>query len=201
MTTVSTTHEERAAVAQDVIPASTLVELIDAHLYMPFPFRRNPQEPAAAAGVDHWLRVTGLSDEPGVAAMISRTRPAELASYNSPDADPGILQLVAHQIAYQFVFDDRAEEVGRHRPGQLLPMLCESIAVLRDGAPPSTPLANNSSRPIQCSVAGSANQAPMPAPSATGSHRPIRSRSASSRASIASAAPFQVRTVRRAMGV
>ena len=140
MTTVSTTHEERAAVAQDVIPASTLVELIDAHLYMPFPFRRNPQEPAAAAGVDHWLRVTGLSDEPGVAAMISRTRPAELASYNSPDADPGILQLVAHQIAYQFVFDDRAEEVGRHRPGQLLPMLCESIAVLRDGAPPSTPL-------------------------------------------------------------
>jgi hypothetical protein len=140
VTTVSTTHEERAAVAQDVIPASTLVELIDAHLYMPFPFRRNPHEAAAAAGVEHWLRATGLSDEPGVSAMIIHTRPAELASYISPDADSGILQLVAHQIAYQFVFDDRAEEVGRHRPGNLLPMLCESIAILRDGAPPSTPL-------------------------------------------------------------
>ncbi|MFJ4276513.1 (-)-alpha-amorphene synthase [Streptomyces massasporeus] len=137
---MSTTHEERAAVAQDVMPAATLVDLIDAHLYMPFPFRRNPQEQAAAAGVGHWLRVTGLSDEPGVAAMISHTRPAQLASYNGPDMDPGILQLVALQIAYQFVFDDRAEEVGRHRPGQLLPMLCESIAVLRDGAAPSTPL-------------------------------------------------------------
>lgn len=140
MTTVSTTHEERAAVAQDVLPASTLVELIDAHLYMPFPFRRSPHETAVTAGVDEWLRATGLSDEPGVSAMICHTRPAELASYNSPDADPGVLQLVAHQIAYQFVFDDRAEEVGRHRPGQLLPMLGESIAILRDGAPPSTPL-------------------------------------------------------------
>ncbi|GAA2257359.1 (-)-alpha-amorphene synthase [Streptomyces indiaensis] len=137
---MSTTHEERAPVAQDVLPASPLVELIDTHLYMPYPFRRNPHEPAAAAGVDAWLRTTGLSDEPGVAAMICHTRPAELASYNSPDADPGILQLVAHQIAYQFVFDDRAEEVGRHRPGRLLPMLGESIAILRDDAPPGTPL-------------------------------------------------------------
>ncbi|MFI8893411.1 (-)-alpha-amorphene synthase [Streptomyces paradoxus] len=137
---MSTTHEERAAVAQDVLPATTLGELIDAHLYMPFPFRRSPHEAAAAAGVDHWLRATGLSEEPGVPAMISHTRPAELASYNSPDADPGVLQLVALQIAYQFVFDDRAEEVGRHRPGQLLPMLCESVAILRDGAPPGTPL-------------------------------------------------------------
>ncbi|MFD8231487.1 (-)-alpha-amorphene synthase [Streptomyces sp. NPDC059696] len=137
---MSTTHEERAAVAQDVLPASTLVELIDAHLYMPYPFRRNPHEPQAAASVEEWLRATGLSDEPGVAAMISRTRPAELASYNSPDTDPGILRLMALQIAYQFVFDDRAEEIGRHRPGQLLPMLGESVAVLRDGAVPGTPL-------------------------------------------------------------
>jgi hypothetical protein len=137
---VSTTHEERAAVAQAVMPATTLGELIDAHLYMPFPFRRSPHEAAAAAGVDHWLHATGLSEEPGVPAMIAHTRPAELASFNSPDADPGVLQLVARQIAYQFVFDDRAEEVGRHRPGQLLPMLCESVAILRDGAPPGTPL-------------------------------------------------------------
>ncbi|MFF9029998.1 (-)-alpha-amorphene synthase [Streptomyces iakyrus] len=137
---MSTTHEERAAVAQAVMPATTLGELIDAHLYMPFPFRRSPHEAAAAAGVDHWLHATGLSEEPGVPAMIAHTRPAELASFNSPDADPGVLQLVARQIAYQFVFDDRAEEVGRHRPGQLLPMLCESVAILRDGAPPATPL-------------------------------------------------------------
>lgn len=140
MTTVSTTHEGGAVVTQDVLPSSTLVELIDAHLYMPYPFRRNPHEPAAAAGVDEWLRTTGLSGEPGVTAMISHTRPAELASYNSPDADAGILQLVARQIAYQFVFDDRAEEVGRHRPGRLLPMLGESVAILRDGSPPGTPL-------------------------------------------------------------
>ncbi|MEU0170441.1 (-)-alpha-amorphene synthase [Streptomyces iakyrus] len=137
---MSTTHEERAAVPQAVMPATTLGELIDAHLYMPFPFRRSPHEAAAAAGVDHWLHATGLSEEPGVPAMIAHTRPAELASFNSPDADPGVLQLVARQIAYQFVFDDRAEEIGRHRPGQLLPMLCESVAILRDGAPPATPL-------------------------------------------------------------
>jgi hypothetical protein len=137
---VSTTHEETAIVTPSGIASSTLVELIDAHLYMPFPFRRNPHEAAATAGVDQWLRGTGLSDEPGVPAMISRTRPAELASCNSPDADPGVLQLIADQIAYQFVFDDRAEEVGRHRPGRLLPMLCESIAILRDGAPASTSL-------------------------------------------------------------
>ncbi|MGW0614021.1 (-)-alpha-amorphene synthase [Streptomyces sp. NPDC002788] len=116
------------------------MELIDAHLYMPFPFRRNPHESEAAAGVEKWLRLTGLSDEPGVAAMIYQTRPAELASYNSPDVDAGILQLVAHQIAYQFVFDDRAEDVGRHQPGRLLPMLCESVAILRDGASPGSPL-------------------------------------------------------------
>ncbi|MFJ5997724.1 (-)-alpha-amorphene synthase [Streptomyces sp. NPDC092370] len=137
---MSTTHEETAVVTPGGIASSTLVELIDAHLYMPFPFRRNPHEAAATAGVDQWLRRTGLSDEPGVPVMISRTRPGELASYNSPDADPGVLQLVADQIAYQFVFDDRAEEVGRRRPGRLLPMLCESIAILRDGAPASTPL-------------------------------------------------------------
>jgi hypothetical protein len=116
------------------------VELIDAHLYMPFPFRRNPHESAVAVGVGNWLRLTGLSDEPGVTAMISQTRPTQLASYVSPDVDAGMLQLVARQIAYQFVFDDRAEEVGRHRPGRLLPMLCESIAILRDGASPSSPL-------------------------------------------------------------
>jgi hypothetical protein len=140
VTTVSTTHEETGTLTQSAMPAGNLVELIDAQLYMPFPFRRNPHESAAAAGVGHWLRVSGLSDEPGVTAMIAHTRPAELASFNSPDADAGILQLVAHQIAYQFVFDDRAEEVGRHRPGSLLPMLCESIAILRDDAPPATPL-------------------------------------------------------------
>ncbi|MEV3970710.1 (-)-alpha-amorphene synthase [Streptomyces sp. NPDC050698] len=137
---MSTTHEEAAIVTPGGTAPASLVELIDTQLHMPFPFRCNPHEPDAAAAVDHWLRVTGLSDEPGLTAMISRTRPAELASYNSPDADPGILRLVALQIAYQFVFDDRAEEVGRHGPGLLLPMLCESIAILRDGAAPATPL-------------------------------------------------------------
>ncbi|MGW5615095.1 (-)-alpha-amorphene synthase [Streptomyces sp. NPDC003877] len=135
-----TAHEDVTAVAPGGAAPGTLVELIDAHLHMPFPFRRNPHEPAATAGVDDWLRATGLSEEPGVAAMISLTRPAELASFNSPDADPGILRLVARQIAYQFVYDDRAEEVGRHRPGELLPMLCESVAILADDAAPSTPL-------------------------------------------------------------
>jgi hypothetical protein len=107
---------------------------------MPFPFRRNPRESEAAAGVDAWLSVWGLTDEPGVAEMIARTRPAQLASYNSPTMDSGLLQITANQIAYQFVFDDRAEDIGRRSPGRLLPMLCESIAILRDGLPPSTPL-------------------------------------------------------------
>ena len=71
--------------------------------------------------------------------MIARTRPAQLASFTSPAVDTGILRIVAHQIAYQFVFDDRAEEVGRHSPAGLVPMLCESVAVLRDGRAPSTP--------------------------------------------------------------
>lgn len=140
MTRMSTTREDAEAVTPGGIPAATLVELIDTQLHMPFPFRRNPLESEAAADVDHWLSATGLAGEPGVTAMISLTRPAELASYNSPDADAGILRLVARQIAYQFVYDDRAEEVGRHRPGELLPMLCESIAILRDGAAPSTAL-------------------------------------------------------------
>ncbi|MCT7353000.1 hypothetical protein N4P33_12570 [Streptomyces sp. 15-116A] len=72
--------------------------------------------------------------------MIARTRPAELASYTSPGMDAGLLQIIANQIAYQFVFDDRAEEVGRKSPGLLLPMLEESVAVLRDDAFPSTTL-------------------------------------------------------------
>ncbi|WP_369175019.1 (-)-alpha-amorphene synthase [Streptomyces sp. R28] len=107
---------------------------------MPFPFMRNRHEPVATAGVDAWLAAWGLTDDPEVAAMIARTRPAELASYNSPTMDPGLLQIVANQIAYQFVFDDRAEEIGRHSPGLLLPMLFESIAILRDARRPSTPL-------------------------------------------------------------
>ncbi|GGY32239.1 (-)-alpha-amorphene synthase [Streptomyces djakartensis] len=137
---MSTTHEEIALVTQDGIPAAGLGELIDANLYMPFPFERNPHAAEAAAGVEKWLHTWGLTDDPAVAAMISRTRPAELAAYNGPDMDSGLLQIAANQIAYQFVFDDRAEDLGRRSPGRLLPMLCESVAILRDGGPPTTPL-------------------------------------------------------------
>ncbi|MGN9762505.1 (-)-alpha-amorphene synthase [Streptomyces sp. SD31] len=137
---MSTTHEEIAVGVPDGTPVPNLKELIDTHLHMPFPFMRNRHEAAATAGVDAWLAAWGLTDEPEVAEMITRTRPAELASYNSPTMDSGLLQIVANQIAYQFVFDDRAEEIGRHSPGLLLPMLFESIAILRDGRPPSTPL-------------------------------------------------------------
>ena len=138
--TFSTTHEDIAVAVPDAIPVSTLRDLIDSHLHMPFPFRRNPHESEAAAGVDAWLRAWGLTDEPGVAAMIVRTRPAELASFTSPTVDSGLLQIVANQVAYQFVYDDRAEEIGRHSPGALLPMLCESIEILRDCRTPSSPL-------------------------------------------------------------
>lgn len=72
--------------------------------------------------------------------MIVRTRPAELAACNSPTMARDVLQLVADQIAYQFLFDDRAEEVGRRRPSRLLPMLSESIGILRDDQPPRTSL-------------------------------------------------------------
>ncbi|GAB2729948.1 hypothetical protein GCM10027072_25320 [Streptomyces bullii] len=124
----------------DGISASSLRDLIDAQLYMPYPFQRNPHEAEAAAGVEKWLRDRGLTDDPAVAEMIARTRPAQLASFNSPTVDSGILQIVANQIAYQFIFDDWAEEVGRKRPERLLPMLCESVGILRDGERPSTPL-------------------------------------------------------------
>ncbi|MFG2960166.1 (-)-alpha-amorphene synthase [Streptomyces sp. NPDC048291] len=137
---MSATHEEVAVGVADGTRAANLGDLIDAHLHMPFPFRRNPHEAEAAVGVGVWLRARGLTDEPGVAKMIARTRPAELASYISADVDSGLLQIVANQIAYQFVFDDRAEDVGQRSPGLLLPMLFESIAILRDDRPPSTPL-------------------------------------------------------------
>ncbi|MEV5437620.1 (-)-alpha-amorphene synthase [Streptomyces sp. NPDC052682] len=137
---MSTTHENLTAVAQGGLSAAGLRDLIDAELYMPFPFRSNPHETQAAAGVETWLRRWGLTADPAVAAMIRRTRPAQLASFNSPGVDAGILQIVANQIAYQFVFDDRAEEVGRTGPERLLPMLCESVAVLRDGERPATAL-------------------------------------------------------------
>ncbi len=137
---MSTTHEEIALAAQGGMQAVNLRELIDANLYMPFPYARNPHASEASAGVDTWLSTWGLTDDPAVAAMISYTRPAELAACNSPSMDSGLLQIVANQIAYQFVFDDRAEDVGRRSPGRLLPMLCESVAILRDGQPPTTPL-------------------------------------------------------------
>ncbi|MET9762785.1 (-)-alpha-amorphene synthase [Streptomyces sp. NPDC006372] len=137
---MSTTHEEIALAGRDAIPAVDLRDLIDAQLYMPFPFERNIHASEAAAGVDNWLRTWGLTDDPAVAAMISCTRPAELAACNGPDMDPGLLQIAANQIAYQFVFDDRAEDIGRRSPVQLLPMLSESVAILRDGRPPATPL-------------------------------------------------------------
>ena len=137
---MSTTHEEVTVTRQGGIPPDNLKELIDANLYMPFPFLSNRHEKESAAGVDIWLRTWGLTDDPAVAAMIAGTRPAQLAAYISPTVDSGILQIVANQIAYQFIFDDRAEEVGRRWPGRLLPMLSESIGILRDGQPPSTPL-------------------------------------------------------------
>ncbi|MER6537134.1 (-)-alpha-amorphene synthase [Streptomyces sp900105755] len=137
---MSTTREEVAFGGPDGQVTASLKDLIDTHLHMPFPFRRNPHEREASASVDLWLSTWGLTAEPGVAAMITRTRPAQLASFTSPAVDPGILRIVAHQIAYQFVFDDRAEDIGRHSPAALVPMLCESIAVLRDGSAPSTPL-------------------------------------------------------------
>ncbi|MER7895105.1 (-)-alpha-amorphene synthase [Streptomyces sp. NPDC096046] len=137
---MSATHEEVTLPAQDGIRVVDLREMIDANLYMPFPFQRSPHASEAAAGVEKWLSTWGLTDNPAVAAMISGTRPAELAACNSPTMDPGLLQIVANQIAYQFVYDDRAEDVGRHTPGRLLPMLCESIAILRDDQPPTTPL-------------------------------------------------------------
>ncbi|MDL5200128.1 (-)-alpha-amorphene synthase [Streptomyces sp. ALI-76-A] len=141
---MSMTHEESTLAAHGPPPvtphAMTLKELVDAHLSMPFVFRRNRHEAAAVAGVEEWLRARGLTGEPGVTAMLSSTRPAVLASYTSPDVDADILRIVANQIAYQFVFDDRAEEVGRRWPDRLLPMLCESVAILRDGRPPTTVL-------------------------------------------------------------
>ncbi|MGI3228784.1 terpene synthase family protein [Streptomyces sp. GTA36] len=137
---MSTTHEEITVALQEEIPADNLKDLIDASLYMPFPFQSNRHESESAAGVDAWLRTCGLTDDPAVAAMIAKTRPAELASYNSPTVDRDVLQIVANQIAYQFIFDDLAEEVGRRRPGRLLPMLSESIGILRDGQAPVTPL-------------------------------------------------------------
>ncbi|MER6070632.1 (-)-alpha-amorphene synthase [Streptomyces sp. NPDC001817] len=140
MITLPTTHEDVMVGVPDGVAAPTLRDLIDNHLHMPFPFQRNPHESEVAAGVDAWLSAWGLTDEPGVAAMIVRTRPAELASCTSPTVDSGLLQIVADQIAYQFVFDDRAEDIGRRSPGGLLPMLGESVAILRDGQPPSTPL-------------------------------------------------------------
>ncbi|MCG7209770.1 terpene synthase family protein [Streptomyces arenae] len=140
MTTLSTTHEEIALAAPDGTPVPNLRDLIDAHLHMPFPFRRNPHEAEAAAGVDAWLNEWGLTDEPGVAAMIHHTRPTELASLTSPAVDADLLRIVACQIAYQFVFDDHAEAVGRRSPGRLLPVLCESVEILRGDRPPSTPL-------------------------------------------------------------
>ncbi|MET9972914.1 (-)-alpha-amorphene synthase [Streptomyces sp. NPDC006356] len=137
---MSTTHEEIAFAAPRGIPALNLRELIDANLYMPFPFQSNPHASEAAAGVERWLSTWGLTDDPSVAAMIAYTRPAELAAYNSPTVDRGLLQVMANQIAYQFIFDDRAEDVGLHRPRRLLPMLCESVRILRDGQPPESPL-------------------------------------------------------------
>ncbi|WP_031226981.1 (-)-alpha-amorphene synthase [Streptomyces roseochromogenus] len=137
---MTTTHEEIALGVRGAAPVPNLRDLIDTHLHMPFPFQWNPHESEAAAGVEAWLSRWGLTREPGVAAMIARTRPAELASRTSPTVDSGLLQIVANQIAYQFVFDDRAEDLGRRSPGRLLPMLCESIAILRDGSPPSTAL-------------------------------------------------------------
>lgn len=137
---MSTTHEEIACAAPRGMPALNLRELIDANLYMPFPFRGNSHASEAAAGVERWLSTWGLTDDPSVAAMIAYTRPAQLAAYNSPTVDRGLLQVMANQIAYQFIFDDRAEDVGQHRPCRLLPMLCESVRILRDGQPPETPL-------------------------------------------------------------
>ncbi|WP_308310883.1 (-)-alpha-amorphene synthase [Streptomyces sp. GbtcB6] len=137
---MSTTHEEIRFGVPGGQTAASLKDLIDIRLHMPFPFRRNPHETEASASVESWLSTWGLTAEPGVAAMIARTRPAQLASFTSPAVDPGLLRIVAHQIAYQFVFDDRAEVVGRRSPAGLVPMLCESIAILRDGRAPSTPL-------------------------------------------------------------
>lgn len=137
---MSTTHENLAAAPQGALAAGSLRDLIDAHLYMPFPFQAHRHAAEAAAGVDSWLRARSLTDDPAVAAMITATRPAELAAYNSPAVDTGILQIIANQIAYQFIFDDLAEEVGRRWPGRLLPLLSESVEILRDGRPPTTPL-------------------------------------------------------------
>ncbi|GAA4019822.1 (-)-alpha-amorphene synthase [Streptomyces plumbiresistens] len=137
---MSTTHEELASAPQGVTTSGSLRDLIDAHLYMPFPFQTNRHAAEAATGVDTWLRAWGLTDDPAVAAMITATRPARLAAYNSPSMDADILQIVANQIAYQFIFDDWAEEVGRNWPGRLLPMLTESVEILRDCRPPRTPL-------------------------------------------------------------
>ncbi|MBG0857292.1 sesquiterpene cyclase [Streptomyces spinoverrucosus] len=137
---MSTTYKGIPVATHSGIPTGSLKELIEATLYMPFPFLINPHEPEATAGTDAWLRTWGLTDDHAVAEMIVRTRPAELAAYNSPSMPADVLQLVADQIAYQFIFDDRAEEVGRRQPSRLLPMLSESIGILRDDQPPSTAL-------------------------------------------------------------
>jgi hypothetical protein len=134
------TYRASPAAAPGGGAGGSLQELIEAALHMPFPFRANPHEERAAAGVDAWLSRWGLTDDPLVADMIERTRPAQLAAYNGPTMDPDVLQLMADQIAYQFVFDDRAEELGAEGPDRLLSMVCESIGILRDDQPPSTPL-------------------------------------------------------------
>ncbi|CAM5593584.1 (-)-alpha-amorphene synthase [Streptomyces fumanus] len=140
--TMKTDPSDRAAPAAppEGAAGSSLQELIEATLHIPYPFRSHPHEDRAAAGVDAWLRRWRLTDDPAVADMIERTRPARLAAYNGPAWDTEVLQLMADQIAYQFVFDDRAEELGAQGPDRLLPMVCESVGILRDDQPPSTPL-------------------------------------------------------------
>jgi Terpene synthase family 2, C-terminal metal binding len=117
-----------------------LQQIIEENLYMPFAFAENLHQAEAADSVHKWLTRYGIMADPAVASMIEYTRPAQLASYNSATVDLDILRIITNQIAYQFVYDDRAEDVGRHDPVGLLPMLSESIEILRDDRPASTAL-------------------------------------------------------------
>ena len=54
----------------DARTGSGLPELIDAHLYMPFPFARSPYEREVTEGVGQWLRETGLAAEVTISFLL-----------------------------------------------------------------------------------------------------------------------------------
>lgn len=109
-------------------------------LELPFPYRVNPHQDAAAAHHSNWLgRHSGLAAGTNGLAYAAWSV-AELAAMTSPTCGPEELGLAADLLGFYFLFDDQFDTGLGRLPGEVT-AICDRLTGIVHGADPDPGIA------------------------------------------------------------